>query len=80
MNRGLYIARKNYLLTLVNKLSRGHGGDTEIFLQKHFSDLLIANPDDSIELAIKVYEEQVSKLIYYPERMQENGRNKTYRG
>jgi len=70
MNRGLYLARKNYLFTLVRKLSKGHGGDSERFLKQHSDNLIENYPDDSIEDAIACYEEQVQKLIYYRERMQ----------
>jgi hypothetical protein len=69
MNRGLWIARKNYLYTLIKKLSDGHGGDDEEFLAQHCKEVLEAHPDEHIETAIRCYEDQLSKLYLYPERI-----------
>ena len=68
MNKGLWIARKNYLFTLIKKVSDGHGGDEPEFLKQHFQEVLEMNPDEKIEEAIACYQEMVAQLKYYPER------------
>ena len=70
MNRGLWIARKNYLCNLIKKVSDGHGGDDIDFLRLHCSQVIARYPDDAIEEAIACYEEMVEQLKCYP------GRNK----
>ncbi len=68
MNKGLWIARKNYLFTLIKKVSDGHGGDEPEFLRQHFQEVLEMNPDEQIEEAISCYQEMVEQIKYYPER------------
>jgi hypothetical protein len=68
MNRGLWIARKNYLFTLIKKVSDGHGGDDIEFLQQHCKEVIDAHPDEKIEEAIACYQEMVGQLKYYMER------------
>ncbi len=60
MHKGLWIARKNYLLTLIKKLSEAHGGDSKEFLDKHFKETLEDAPEERIELAIRCYEELIA--------------------
>jgi hypothetical protein len=68
MNKGLWIARKNYLLTLIKKLSKSHGGDSKEFLDKHFQEELENAPEERIELTIRCYEELIAnaKLMSVP--------------
>ncbi len=68
MNRGLWIARKNYLCTLIKRVSDGHGGDDIEFLRQHCREVIEAHPAEKIEEAIRCYEEMVEQLKYYPER------------
>lgn len=68
MNRGLWIARKNYLCSLIKKVSDGHGGDDIEFLRLHCREVLESHPEEKIEEAIICYEEMVEQLKYYPER------------
>jgi hypothetical protein len=68
MNKGLWIARKNYLGTLIKKVSEGHGGDDIEFFRQHCNEVLTAHPNEKIEQAIRCYEERVEQLKYYPER------------
>lgn len=56
MNRGLWIARKNYLFTLVKKLSDLFGGDDEDFLASHCKELAELHESENIEEAISCYE------------------------
>lgn len=65
MNRGLWIARKNYLCTLIKKVSDGHGGDDIEFLRQHCKEVIEAHPDELIEDAIACYQEMVKQLKYY---------------
>ena len=65
MNKGLWIARKNYLFGLMKKVSDGHGGDTPDDFQKIFHETLESHPDEKIEEAIRCYEEMVEQLKYY---------------
>ena len=55
MNRGLWIARKNYLRCLVTKVSELSGGDSPEFLKEHFEQLLEMHADEKIEEAIACY-------------------------
>lgn len=71
MNRGLWIARKNYLFTLIKKVSDGHGGDEPEFLKQLFTELLETYPDERIEEAIVCYQEMVAQLKYYSRRKHE---------
>lgn len=68
MNPALGIARKNYLCTLIKKVSDGHGGDEIEFLRQHCREVIEAHPDEKMEEAIKCYEEMVDQLKYYLER------------
>lgn len=68
MNRGLWIARKNYLCTLIKKVSDGHGGDDIEFLRQHCKEVIDVHPEEKIEEAIACYQELVEQLKYYPER------------
>lgn len=68
MNRGLWIARKNYLCNLIKKVSDGNGGDDIEFLHKHCSEVLAISSDEKIEEAIRCYEEMLEQLKYYSER------------
>lgn len=65
MNRGLWIARKNYLCTLIKKLSDGYGGDDIVFLRQHCMEVIDAHPDEKIEEAIACYQQMIEKLKYY---------------
>ncbi len=68
MNKGLWIARKNYLFTLIRKLSDGYGGDDLSWLKGHFMDVLELYQGERIEEAIACYEELVEQLKYYTGR------------
>ncbi|CAB4128371.1 hypothetical protein UFOVP100_27 [uncultured Caudovirales phage] len=68
MNKGLWIARKNYLCVLIKQVSDGHGGDDIEFLRQHCREVIEAHPDELIEDAIACYTEMVEQLKYYPER------------
>lgn len=72
MNKGLWIARKNYLCTLIKKVSDGHVGDDIEFLRQHCKEVIEAHPDELIEDAIACYQEMVEQLKYYPERVLKN--------
>lgn len=65
MNRGLWIARKNYLCTLIKKVSDGHGGDEPEFLRQVCKEVIESHPDELIEEAIACYQEMVEQLKYY---------------
>ena len=69
MNRGLWIARKNYLCTLIKKVSDGHSGDDIELLKQHCKEVIDAHSDEKIEEAISCYQEMVEQLKYYPERV-----------
>jgi len=69
MNRWLWIARKNYLFTLIKKVSDGHGGDDIEFIGQHCKEVIEAHSDEKIEAAIACYQEMVEQLKYYPERV-----------
>jgi len=62
MNRGLWLARKNYLFTLIKKVSDGWGGDSSDDLTKHCQQVLDMYPGDAIEEAILCYQEMVAQL------------------
>jgi hypothetical protein len=68
MNRGLWIARKNYLCTLIKKVSDGHGGDDIEDLRQHCREVIASYDGEKIEEAIACYEKMVEQLKYYPER------------
>lgn len=62
MNRGLWIARKNYLFCLIKKVSDHHGGDTREDLTLHCNQILDLHPDELIENAIECYRQCVEQL------------------
>lgn len=62
MNKGLWIARKNYLFTLIKKISDANGGDDSEFLKQHWSEVIDVYPDEKIETAIFCYQEMVKQL------------------
>lgn len=64
MNKGLYIARKNYLWALIKKVSDAHGGDDMEFVKQHWREVIEMHPDEQIEDAIKCYVEMVEQLKY----------------
>lgn len=65
MNKGLWIARKNYLLVLIKKVSDDHGGDDKDFLDKHCKEVIEVSPEEKIELAIRCYEEIANQTNHY---------------
>jgi hypothetical protein len=68
MNKGLWIARKNYLCTLIKKVSDGHGSDDIEFISKHCNEVIYEHHDEKIEEAISCYQEMVEQLSYYQNR------------
>lgn len=70
MNRGLWIARKNYLCTLIKKVSDGHGGDDIEFIRQHCKEIIAEYCDESIEEAIACYEE-LGSYKYYLHRVKD---------
>lgn len=68
MNRGLWIARKNYLCVLIKNVSDGHGGDEIEFVRKVCREVIELHPGEKIEEAIACYEDMVGQLKYYPKR------------
>lgn len=71
MNRGLWLVRKNYLCSLIKKVSDGHGGDDIEVLRQHCREVLEEYPGERIEEAIACYEGLAQQLKYYPERRNE---------
>ncbi len=65
MNKGLWIARKNYLYCLVKKVSDGYGGDDEEFFKRNFAELVDSYPGELIEYAIACYAEMVNEIKYF---------------
>ncbi len=80
MNKGLWIARKNYLCTLIKDVSNGHGGDDIEFLRQHCREVIEAHPGEKIEEAIRCYEEMLEQCKYYPERHNDEFKRKRSRG
>lgn len=64
MNRGLWIARTNYLRILIKKVSDAYGGDEDGFFKQHCKEVIESHPDELIEVAIAYYLEIVDKLKY----------------
>lgn len=62
MNHGLWICRRNYLESLMIKVSREFGGDDIKFLQKHLQETMNLYPDEKIEECIRCYEDIIHKL------------------
>lgn len=56
MHKGLWIARKIYLFSLIKKVSDSYGGDDKDFLDRHSLQVLDTHPEEQIELAIRCYE------------------------
>lgn len=65
MNKGLWIARKNYLLCLIQRVSQGSGGDDEAFLKQHCKEVIESHPDERIEDAIACYLELTKQVKSY---------------
>ncbi len=64
MNKGLWIARKNYLCILIKKVSDLCGGGDDVdFLRQYCKEVIEAHQGDFIEEAIGCYEEQVERLM-----------------
>lgn len=59
MHKALWIARKNYLCSIIKKVSDGHGGDEIEWLREHCKQVLADYPDEQIEVAIACYEQMV---------------------
>jgi len=68
MNKGLWIARKNYLCTLIKKVSDAHGGDDIEFLRQHCKEVLEMSPGEKIEEAIACYTKMLEQSKYYLKR------------
>lgn len=62
MNKGLWIARKNYLWTLIKKVSDAYGGDDMEWLREHFTQVIEGYYDEKIEEAITCYSKMVEQL------------------
>ena len=56
MNRGLWIARKNYLCVLIRKLADSCGEDDADFLKEHITNVIDLYSDEKIEEAINHYQ------------------------
>jgi len=65
MNSALYICRKNYLNSLIKRVSEGFGGDIPEFLRTHQNEVILAHPGDKIEDAIACYEQMCKQIKYY---------------
>lgn len=72
MHKALWIARKNYLRALIQKVSDGFGGDDPEFVNQHIQEVLAAHPDEKIEEAIACYEEMTTQIGLYPPRNNPN--------
>lgn len=64
MNSSLWFARKNYLYSLIRRISYGYGGDDNTFLDKHCQETIANHPDEKIEEAIACYEGLIESLKY----------------
>ena len=62
MNRGLWIARKNYLITLIRKVSDIHGGDSPEFFNQYCKEVIDVHDNEKIEEAIECFQEMVARL------------------
>lgn len=62
MNKGLWIARKNYLLSLIRKVSELTGGDDIDFLNHHCKEVLQMCEGEKIEEAILCYEDILTQF------------------
>jgi len=59
MNHALLIARKNYLSTLIERVSDENNGDEKEFLRQVCREVIELYPDDKIEEAIACFESLV---------------------
>ena len=55
MNKGLWIARKNYLFCLMRKVFEANGGDNVEVFKQNFEETLAAHDGEKIEAAIACY-------------------------
>lgn len=74
MNQALWIARRNYLLTLIKKVSLAAGGDDEDLLKAHCDEIIYSHPGEKIEEAIKCYEDLADQISYYPKNVIPRGK------
>ncbi len=65
MHHALWTARKNYLYTLVKKVSKGFGGDDNEFLIEHFEEIIKTHQEEKIEEAIRCYEQMAEQIKNY---------------
>lgn len=65
MNKALWIARKNHLRSMIDKISIGYGRDEKEWLERHFMEVLELYPDERLEEAITCYQEILNKMKYY---------------
>lgn len=56
MNHGLWIARKNYLCTLIKRVSNEYGGDEVEFLKQVCTETIELHQGEKIEETIACYE------------------------
>lgn len=56
MNRGLWIARKNYLCTIIKKCSEIYDGDDIEFLRTVCKEVIAISDNERIEESIACYE------------------------
>jgi hypothetical protein len=68
MNKGLWIARKNYLYGLIKKISDSHGGDDDEDLDNYFQEVIEAYPGARIEEAIACFTDLAQQLRHVPHR------------
>lgn len=64
MNKGLWIARKNYLWALIKQVSDAYGGDDPEFLKQHWKEVIDMHPDEEIEKAISCYQEMAEQAKF----------------
>ena len=62
MNKGLWIVRKNYLCTLIKRVSDMCGGDDIEFLREHCRQTIDSHPGEMIEQAIERYLQILKEL------------------
>lgn len=68
MNKGLWMARKNYLCKLIKKLSDLSGGDDAQSLAHYCEEVVQAYPDEHIEEAILCFIDLIDQLRFVPHR------------
>ncbi len=64
MNKGLWIARKNHLCTLIRAVSEGHGDFDIESIRQHCKEVIDVHPGEEIEKAIACYQEMVDQLKF----------------